>query len=110
MANVNLPSFNLPLSGAVTQTFFPWTNYFTVNVGQSSNDAAEKAVIVDVASYGKQLGRIGDALIVLLRHLPSDLELEPQERRAISDLRSMLREIADVKERHGAKHVLRPSP
>ena len=30
------PSINFPLSGAVNQILPPWTNSFTVNVGQSS--------------------------------------------------------------------------
>ena len=99
-----MSDLNLPLSGAVTQTF-PWANYFTINVGQSSNPEIEKAAL-SVASYGKQLGRIGDALIVLLRHV--DLgKLSPEEETAICDLKSMLNEIASKKLVHGAKHVLR---
>ena len=102
-----MPDVNLPLSGPVTQTF-PWTNYFTINVGTSSNPAIETDALSDVASYGKQLGRIGDALIVLLRHLPHEDKLPDDEKKAIGDLKSMLHEIANVKERHGAKSVLRP--
>lgn len=110
MGNVNLSSINWPLSGAVTQTFSPWTNYLTVNLGQSSDDSLEKNVLADVASYGKQLGRIGDALIVLLRHvaLPPEEQLPDAERRALSDLREMLHRIADVKDKHQASLVLRP--
>ena len=102
-----MPDVNLPLSGPVTQTF-PWTNYFTINVGTSSNPAIETDALSDVASYGKQLGRIGDALIVLLRHLLHEDKLPDDEKKAIGDLKSMLHEIANVKERHGAKSVLRP--
>jgi hypothetical protein len=101
---IAMSDLNLPLSGPVTQTF-PWTNYFTINVGQSSDPNMEKAAL-SVASYGKQLGRIGDALIVLLRHV--DLgKLSPEEETAICDLKSMLNEIASKKLVHGAKHVLR---
>ena len=96
---------NLPLSGAVTQTFAPWVN-FTVNVGQSSNPAIERDAL-SVASYGKQLGRIGDALIVLLRHFDHKYHLDPVEKQAIADLASMLNEIANVKEKHGSKPALR---
>ena len=100
-----MADFNLPLSGAVTETF-PWANYFTINVGQSSDPAIEKAIL-SVASYGKQLGRIGDALIALLRHVELG-KLSPDEESAICDLKSMLNEIASKKLAHGAKHVLRP--
>ena len=84
---------------------FPWANYFTINVGQSTDPNMEKAAL-SVASYGKQLGRIGDALIVLLRRV--DLgKLSREEEIAICDLKSMLNEIASKKLAHGAKHVLR---
>jgi hypothetical protein len=96
---------NLPLSGAVTQTFAPWIE-LTVNVGQSSNPAMEKDAL-SVASYGKQLGRIGDVLIVLLKHI--DLSgLSADEEDAIIDLKCMLHEIAKKKEAQGAKHILWP--
>jgi len=97
-----MTAIRLPLSGDVTQNF-------NINVGESSDPDTEKDAICK-ASYGMQLGRIGDALIVLLRHvqLPPDDQLRPEERHALSDLRRMLHDIADVKEKHGAKHVLRP--
>ena len=73
-----MPDFKLPLSGDVTQTINPWTLLFdpigsqvgliNVNLGTSSAPAAEAQILSDVASYGKQLGRIGDALVVLLDH------------------------------------------
>ena len=95
---------HLPLSGNVTQTFFP----VTINVGRSADPAAEQDAL-SVASYGRQLGRIGDALIVLLNRLEDRLEkLEPEEARAILDLKIMLRAMASVKRKHGAKHVLSP--
>ncbi len=100
-----MTDFNLPLSGPVTQSF-PWTNYFTINLGQSSNPTVEKEAL-SVASYGKQLGRIGEALIVLLKHV--ELRgLSQDEQDAIRDLKAMLNEIADRKTSHGAKLVLRP--
>jgi hypothetical protein len=94
----------LPLSGAVavTQSFFP----ITVNVGRSGDQATEKDAL-SVASYGRQLGRIGDALIVLLKHVNLE-HLSPDEEKAIRDLKCMLHAIADKKEHRDAKHVLRP--
>ncbi len=100
-----MADFMLPLSGPVTQTF-PWTNYFTINLGNSSNTDIERDAL-SVASYGKQLGRIGDALMVLLRHAKLT-HLSDNEKAAIRDLDSMLNEIANKKETHGAKLILRP--
>ncbi len=97
-----MPDVKLPLSGNVTQSIFP----LTINVGQSSNPAIEEALL-SVASYGKQLGRIGDALIVLLKHVKLE-HLPPDEEQAIVDLKCMLHEMAKVKKEQGAKHVLWP--
>jgi hypothetical protein len=93
-----MTDFNLPLSGPVTQTF-PWTNYFTINLGESSNTDIEKEAL-SVASYGKQLGRISEVVAVILKHL--DLRnLSDDEKAAIRDFNSMLNEIANKKEAHG---------
>lgn len=118
-SEVPMPDVNLPLSGAVTQSINPWTAYFTamgsqiglinVNVGSSSDPKIEKDVLARVASYGKQLGRIGDAVQVLLKHFHPAGELSPHDCRAIDDLKLMLAEIANVKHDHGASFVVSPS-
>ena len=71
-----MPTFKLPLSGDVVQSINPFTAFMTggqfglinINLGQSSEPKVEEEVLSDVATYGKQLGRIGDAMIVLLAH------------------------------------------
>jgi hypothetical protein len=112
-----MPTFKLPLSGDVFQAISPWTAFmspigsqvglFNVTIGQSSEPAVERDVLSDVASYGKQLGRIGDALIVLLAHFHPAAPLTTEETAAIDDLKDMLRQIADVKEKHQRK-AMRP--
>jgi hypothetical protein len=104
---VAMTDFNLPLSGPVTQTF-PWANYFTINLGESANTDIEKEAL-SVASYGRQLGRISEVIAVILKHLNLDPSiLSHDEKAAIRDFNSMLNEIANKKEAHGAKLVLRP--
>ncbi|MBB5189657.1 hypothetical protein HNQ50_000367 [Silvimonas terrae] len=103
-----MATFNLPLSGAVTQAINPWTAYFhvmgsqfglvNINLGNSSNPEVEATVLEDVASYGKQLGRMGDVLQVLIHHL-DPTKLTPDEQDAISQLTTMLDEIKGVKKR-----------
>ncbi len=105
-----MPVFKLPLSGNVTQAINPWTNFLNpvgnqvglvnINLGTSSNPAVEEEVLSDVASYGKQLGRIGDVLAVLLAHFHPKQELTAHEKKAIQDLKSMLDDIVQVKKRH----------
>ncbi len=102
-----MPAFRLPLSGNVTQSINPWTWFFNpvgsqvglvnIELGQSSNPAIEEEVLSDVASYGKQLGRIEDALLVLLAHFRPDRPLTADEDAAIAALRAMVEQIATVK-------------
>jgi hypothetical protein len=101
-----MTDFNLPLSGAVTQTF-PWTVNYTINLGNSSDTAIEQDALT-VSSYGKQLDRISDVLIVLLNHAELVGTLSQEEQNANRDLKTMLDEIANKKQAHGAKLVLRP--
>jgi hypothetical protein len=104
-----MPSFKLPLSGDVVQSINPFTAFMTggqfglinINLGQSSKPEVEQDVLSDVASYGKQLGRIGDALAVLLVHFHPRRPLTADETAAIDALSETLNKIADVKERHG---------
>jgi hypothetical protein len=108
-----MPDVNLPLSGAVTQTIEPWTSWFSafgsqiglinVNLGTSTAPDTEKAVISKVASYGKQLGRIEEALVVLLKHFHPAEKLSPAEDRAIRALERMVEEIADIKQSRTSK-------
>jgi hypothetical protein len=103
-----MPTFKLPLSGDVTQSINPFTAFMTggqfglinINMGQSSEPKVEQEVMSDVATYGKQLGRIGDALIVLLAHFNPSTPLDPDEIKVIAELKDMLEKIAVVKEKY----------
>lgn len=108
-----MPTFKLPLSGDVVQSISPWTAFMSsvgsqfglvnINLGQSSAPDVEGEVLSDVASYGKQIGRISDALIVLLKHFkPGDEE----EKAAVEALREMVNAVAKVKKGH-ARPALR---
>ncbi|MDP2880691.1 MAG: hypothetical protein Q8N89_03805 [Azonexus sp.] len=99
-------SFQMPLSGDVTQpwswAFGPTTTQlglFNINLGRSGNPEIEQEVLDEVGSYGKQLGCIGDALAVLIKHVKLD-ELAPAERDAITKLRFQLEAIAQIKAGH----------
>jgi hypothetical protein len=103
-----MPTFKLPLSGDVVQSINPFTAFMTggqfglvnINLGQSSEPKVEEDVLSDVASYGKQLGRIGDGLIVLMNHFHPRERLSANETAAIDALKEMLEKIAKVKEGH----------
>src|SRR5437016_13507674 len=105
-----MPVFRLPLSGNVTQSINPWNGLLNpvgrqvglvnIELGQSSNPAVEEEVLSDVASYGKQLGRIEDALLVLLAHFRPERDLTAAEQRALSDLKAIATDVAAVKTKH----------
>ena len=69
--------FRLPLSGDVIQwinpiTWFMSGNQITANVylGKSSAPEVETEILDRIGTYGRQLGQISDAMIVLLKYLP----------------------------------------
>ncbi|MDA8230809.1 MAG: hypothetical protein M0006_05670 [Magnetospirillum sp.] len=111
----------LPLSGPVVQniTVNPWPLCFnpqpyppdppTVSLGTSSKPGVEQEILSEVGSYGRQLGRIGDALVVLLKYFRPDADLTDAEAKAVHDLKRMLEDVADIKERNGITSVLKPS-
>jgi len=69
---------------------------FTVNLGQSAAPQVEARALNEVGSYGRQLGRIGDALKVLLDHV--DLTgLSPSEQAAIDAINLQLDHISVLK-------------
>src|SRR3981081_3103738 len=71
-----------PLSGGVAQNILPWNwianfagskfSWVTVNLGRSRAPEVEADILENVGSYGRQLGRIGDVLEVLVNKLPRD--------------------------------------
>ncbi|HEV2189298.1 MAG TPA: hypothetical protein VGR70_18960 [Stellaceae bacterium] len=105
-----MPVFRLPLSGNVTQSINPWTWAFNpvgsqvglvnIELGQSSEPAVEEEILTDVASYGKQLGRIEDALLVVLKHFKPDSALSAEDQSAIDDFMAPAKSVAAVKIKH----------
>ena len=65
--------------------------------GQTPRPDIEHAILEKVGSYGRQLGRIGDALEVLPDHMKLK-DLNDRERDALAVLRGQLTEIRQVKQ------------
>jgi hypothetical protein len=101
-------TIKLPLSGNVAQAIWtaflsPFNNQFgliNISLGRSIAPEVEEAVLSEVGSYGKQLGRMGDALTVLVRHFNPKEPLSLEEQNALDALKIMLDEIADIKQQH----------
>jgi hypothetical protein len=75
---------------------------FNINFGQTAAPETELAVLEEVGSYGKQLGRIGDVLELLMAQMPKD-GLSPQQRDTIAILQGQLASIRKIKQRESAK-------
>ena len=96
----------------VTQSILPWTFNFnafgaaapmTVALGTSRDARLERAIVDAAGSYGRQLGRLGEALGVVLDdldrlrasgHLP---ELDKRSRKAIKAFRAQLETVQGIK-------------
>ena len=100
--------FKLPLSGNVSQNINPmnWFSSLTdgqfgminINMGRSSAPEVEQEILDSVGTYGRQLGKLSDAVRVLMRHLPKDTKLNEEEQKALESFQRMVADIDEVKE------------
>lgn len=72
-----MPTVHFPLSGAVTQ------DIETSLLRQSSSADVERDVLAGVASYGKQIGKLNEAVLALARSSGNDTLAEVDEIRRI---------------------------
>ena len=101
-----MPNVRLPLSGDVTQAINPWNWMFNsvgsqfglinVNLGKSADPQLEEQILEEVGSYGRQLGRLGDVLGVLLKHVKLS-DLSDDDRKKIWAFESQLTDIERLK-------------
>jgi hypothetical protein len=90
------------------QAINPWSLYqqgaqlgfINVDLGQTPHPEIEQSILDEVGSYGRQLGRIGDALEVLLKHIRLD-DLTQPEQDALDILRGQLAAVRQVKQKAG---------
>ena len=86
------------------QAINPWTfikegvqfGFINVNLGQTPHPEVEQTILDDVGSYGRQLGRFGDALEVKLNHVKLD-GLSQAEKDALTVLKGQLAAVRQVK-------------
>lgn len=92
------------------QAINPWTwnvdsgqiGLINVNIGATSHPETERTILDEVGSYGKQLGHIGDALEVLIRHFEKSGELDgisSQAQGALDILKGEMATIRKIKDR-----------
>ena len=99
-----MPDLKIQLAPTqLNQAINPWSwsfgqvGLFNINLGNAGDPAVETRILDEVGTYGRQLGRIGDALQVLLDHV--DLgALTKSERRAIDRLKLQLQQVEMIKQ------------
>jgi hypothetical protein len=87
------------------QAINPWSFYnqgaqlgfVNINLGQTPHPEIEQKLLDEVGSYGRQLGRIGDALEVLIDHVQLS-GLEAADKDALTILKGQLAAIRKVKQ------------
>lgn len=92
------------------QAINPWTFYqqgaqfglVNIDLGQTPEPQVEQSILDQVGSYGRQLGRIGDALEVLINHVQLE-GLSQDEKDALSELRGQLAAVRQVKQKAHAE-------
>jgi hypothetical protein len=99
-----------PLSGDVVQDLVEPSlvrgqlGFLNINATRAGDPALEQRIVTDVASYGRQLGRLFDAVGVLARHQErGDLTVEDQ--RALDRLQELAEQIAAAKTRAAAEGI-----
>ncbi len=88
------------------QAINPWTfnlqgaklGFINIDLGATPRPDIEQTVLDEVGSYGRQIGRIGDALEVLMKHVKLD-GLDQKERDALDILQGQIAHVRRIKAR-----------
>ena len=67
-----------------------------IDLGGAADSDLERKLLDRVGSYGRQIGRIGDALEVILKHVKLG-DLKPEEQDALDILKGQLASVRQVK-------------
>ena len=99
-----------PLSGDVTQDIAPVLSsqlgFINITQTRSKDPDLERRIITEVASYGRQLGRLMEAVDVLVRR-QDRAGLSEEDQDALDDLQKLAGEIEAVKQRAAVERVER---
>ncbi len=88
------PQIHLPFSGSVAQEIAPDTDWFFDSIRPEAGNGDLEKKIVEVASYGRQLGLITEVLLALADGETVDRETAAQ---SLERLKQIQREVEDLK-------------
>ena len=88
-----LYAFKAPWSGDVDQNIAPVTSWFSpeLEFNFAGSKAIESEVVAQVASYGKQLGMLSEAVMEIAEGKPGQ---------SLKDLKKLMTEIDKIKDKH----------
>jgi hypothetical protein len=86
----------------ILPAWFQGANFslFQVDLGRTLYPDVEQEIFEEVGTYGRQLGRLGDAVEILLKRVKPD-DLSKEEKSTLEDLRHQLAAVRKVKQRAG---------
>jgi hypothetical protein len=94
--------FKGPWSGDIAQWISPVFSLVNIDIGHSRSPQSEEQILDRVGSYGRQIGRIGDALYALIEALKEDgakpLRLNKNQQEAFEAFQVQYREVLKVKQ------------
>jgi hypothetical protein len=97
-----------PLSGDVVQDIAPAVSsqlgFINIHQTRSKDPDLEQRIITEVASYGRQLGRLMEAVDVLVQRVDRT-SLSAEDRDALDDLHELAEEIEALKQRTAVERV-----
>lgn len=99
------PQVHFPWSGSVAQHIAPDTHWFFGGIAPDAGDARVEEQAFGVASYGRQLGLITEALLDLSAQSPPST---PEGRQAVArlrDIRDRIERIKGAEQERGAADV-----
>ncbi|MBL8329216.1 MAG: hypothetical protein JNJ71_10220 [Rubrivivax sp.] len=100
--------------GNLNQPILPnWSfNLFNVNMGTSSNAAIEQQALVKVGSYGKQIGRLAEAVELLIDKLQliENADLTQAEKDTLTVFLADVAAVRKIKKEASSRSLLRPGP
>jgi hypothetical protein len=72
-------------------------------MGQSAAPKVEEDLMSDFGSYGRQIGRIADAVAVLAKHFEKEMHATSEGRKAYVGLMELVQAVDKAKKRHGVE-------
>lgn len=101
---------NFPWAGPVTQFFDIMNSWFrsvggqfglvNITVGSTADPEMEKRILDGVGTYGRQVGRISDALRVLVEEAEKSGNLKAPQKKALNDFLTQVEQVDAIKAKY----------